>query len=73
MTGKNWKRAADGGVIVAGKKFATLLDLVLKFGTVLLTKQTPVKKLLPKNILCKKKTGKLFHERRVKPPRDKNI
>jgi hypothetical protein len=64
MTGKNWKRAADGGVIVAGKKYAMLVGSRAQVWHGTAYKTNPGKKALTKKHLMQKKDGKIVSRKK---------
>ena len=64
MVGKNWKRAADGGVIVAGKKYAMLVGSRAQVWHGTAYKTNPGKKALTKKDLMQKKDGKIVSKKK---------
>jgi len=64
MVGKNWKRAADGGVIVAGKKYAMLVGSRAQVWHGTAYKTNPGKKALTKKHLMQKKDGKIVSRKK---------
>jgi len=73
MVRRNWKRASDGGVIVNGKKFATLVGSRAQVWHGTAYKTNPGKKALTRKHLMQKKMVKLSLEKRAKLQKDKSI
>jgi len=66
MVLRNWKRAADGGVVVAGKKFAKLVGSRAQVWHGTAYKTNPGKKALTKKHLMQKKDGKIVSRKKSK-------
>ena len=64
MVLRNWKRAADGGVIVAGKKYAKLVGSRAQVWHGTAYKTNPGKKALTKKHLMQKKDGKIVSRKK---------
>jgi hypothetical protein len=64
MVRRNWKRASDGGVIVNGKKFATLVGSRAQVWHGTAYKTNPGKKALTRKHLMQKKDGKIVSRKK---------
>lgn len=64
MVLRNWKRTSDGGVIVAGKKYAMLVGSRAQVWHGTAYKTNPGKKALTKKHLMQKKDGKIVSKKK---------
>ena len=64
MVNRNWKRTADGGVTVKGKKYAMLVGSRAQVWHGTAYKTNPGKKALTKKHLMQKKDGKIVSRKK---------
>jgi fructose-1,6-bisphosphatase len=64
MVLRNWKRTSDGGIIVAGKKYAMLIGSRAQVWHGTAFKTNPGKKALTKKNLMQKKDGKIVSRKK---------
>jgi fructose-1,6-bisphosphatase len=74
MVNRNWKRTADGGVIVKGKKYGMLVGSRAQVWHGTAYKTNPGKKALTKKHLMQKKDGKIVSRKKSQTAkRQKNL